>query len=109
MLALRRERIVQRAGDDHLDDRRVRNAVLARIEIRAVHVVERRRENDSRGMMRPRLGQAGKPRQRVERDIHAKRRRRALEAYHARHELRGQVRTIDHVQVQQLGIDIADD
>src|SRR3546814_1908467 len=51
MLPRRREAVVDGRGDQHLDDRRLRPAELLRVEEGAVHIVERRREDDPRLVM----------------------------------------------------------
>ena len=51
MLALGRERVVERGRDQHFDDRLAAPAELARIVIGAVHVGKRRRENNAGGVM----------------------------------------------------------
>ena len=62
VLARRRERVVDRRRNQHLDDRLARPAARARIEVRALHVRERRRHDDAARMMRLRVapGSAGK-------------------------------------------------
>src|SRR3546814_1775473 len=70
MLARRGEAVVDGRGDQHLDDRRLRPAILFRVEKGAVHIVERRREDDPRLVMLARFGEAGELRQLRQRDIH---------------------------------------
>src|SRR3546814_11391821 len=55
MLAGRRKAVVDGRGDQHLDNRRLRPAELLCVEEGAVHIVERRREDDPRLMMLARL------------------------------------------------------
>src|SRR5438876_211826 len=52
MRALRRERVVHRAWDQHLHDRLARPALLARGRVCAIHVSKRGREDDSRAVVR---------------------------------------------------------
>src|SRR3546814_16871155 len=70
MLARRGEAVVDGRGDQHLDDRRLRPAILFRVEKGAVHIVERRREDDPRLVMLARFGEAGELRQLRQRAIH---------------------------------------
>src|SRR5208283_5357996 len=49
MRARRRQAVVERGRDQHLDDRLAANAEIARVPIGAVHVAEARRQDDPRG------------------------------------------------------------
>ena len=51
MLAVRRQRIVERRGDQHLDHRLAAPAVRAGVQPGAVHVAEARRDDDAGGEM----------------------------------------------------------
>ena len=108
MRALRCKRIVQRAGNQNLDDRRLCDPVGLCVEIGAIHVVERGRHDDAGGMVRARLRQAGKARQLRQRDVHAKSGRPALPAPHAGDEFRWQRTLLDEVEIEQLRIQVAD-
>ena len=103
-----RERVVQRAGNQNLDDRRLCDPVGLCVEIGAIHVVERGRHDDAGGMVRAGLRQAGKARQLRQRHVHSKGGRPALPAPHAGDEFRWQRTLLDEVEIEQLRIQVAD-
>jgi hypothetical protein len=63
MASFRREAVVHGGGDQHLDNRLFRPAMLLRIIERTVHVIEGRRNDDARLMMLARFRQASEARQ----------------------------------------------
>ncbi len=79
VLARRREAVVQCRGDQYLHDRLLRPAVRACVEVGALHIAERRRDDDAGGVMRRALfaGQAGEVGELRQRDVHAERARAA--------------------------------
>src|SRR6266851_2600843 len=94
-------------GDQHLDDGFTRKAFGTRIEIRALHVAERRCEDDPRTVVRLSVlaRRAGKIRELGERDVHAERPRRAAPALNPRTEFGIERLRLDQTQEEQLGVD----
>ena len=111
MGALRRQRGIERRGDQHLDDRLAAPAMFAGVVIGAVHIGERRCDDDARGMMIADLaaGQAREGRQLGQRHIHAERAGAAFPAPDAGQEIGGQGAFGNQAAEQQLGIEIGDD
>ena len=70
MLPLRRQAVVQRRRDQHLDNRLPGPAILPRIKVGVIHIGEARRHDDPRRQMIPAPRQDRETRQPVERDIH---------------------------------------
>ena len=62
MLACRSQTIVDRAGDEHFDDRFLGPALGLGIEERPVHVIQCRGENDTRPVVLTRMRERGKRR-----------------------------------------------
>ena len=102
----RRERIVERRGDDQFDDRTARPAERARVEIGALHVSQARGDDNARGVVlgRGAPGQHGEIRQFGKRDVHAKRARTATPSLYAPPKSLGQGPGIDEVEVKELGV-----
>ena len=111
MRAGRRERGVDRRRDQHLDDRRARPAGRARVEVRVLHVRERRRHDDAARVMRLRRAarQAREVGQLRQRDVHAERAGAAAVAGDARAKVVVQVLGRDEALEQELRIDVGDD
>ena len=109
VLPRRRQRIVHGRRDQHLHHRRARAAEGACIEIRLLHVFERGRDDDAGLVIVTRLfglgaGHAGKTRQLRQRNVHAKRARRALVVAHALQKI-GIQRILRHqLGVEQFGV-----
>src|SRR3954471_360822 len=110
VLALRRKAVIERRGDQHLDDRLFRPTLQARIEIRALHVRKRRRDDDSRRVMRSALlaRQASEIGQLRERDVHPERPRAATPLTDALTKCGWQHGGVEQLQEKQLGIEIRD-
>ncbi len=108
MRARRRQRVVERRGDDHLDDRLAAPAVPARIVIGAIHVAEARRQDDAGGVMvrRRAARQRREARQLRQRDVHAERAGAAAPAPHAVEKIRIERAVRHHRRVEELGIDV---
>jgi hypothetical protein len=94
--------------DQHLDDRLLGPAVALRVEIRAVHVGEARRDDDARGQVIAALRQHGELGQLGQRDVHPEGRAFALPVRHALLDV-GLTAPLRHSVEQQLGIDAGDD
>src|SRR5690606_9287681 len=75
----RRERVIERRWNQHLDDRASRPSLRARVEIGLLHVLQRRRNDNASGVMRRALSawQAGEIRKLGQRNVHAERARGA--------------------------------
>ncbi len=109
VLAGRRQPIVQRAGDQQFDDGVARPTVLARIAVGAVHVVQARRQNDAGGEVVARPRQCAEVRQPRQRHVHPERARAAAPLRHAFAGGSRDVRRVEQVLVQQLGVDVGND
>src|ERR1044071_5202418 len=107
--AFRRQAVVERARDHHLDDRRPGDALGAGIEVRPVHVAERGRHDDPRAVVRPLLRQNRDAGKRGQGAVHAEGPRAALIASDALPEVAVEPRSIDQLQEKELRVDVGDD
>ncbi len=89
----------------------VRPAELARVDERAVHVIERRRDDDAAHVvLRRRLaGQAGEIGQLGERHVHAERARAGPITRHAPPEVGREVGRVDQLLIEDAWADVGDD
>ena len=104
-----RERVVERRGDQHFDDRLAAPAVRARIQPGAVHVAEARRDDDAGGEMIAVARQRGERGQGAQRDIHPERAGAVAPVRDAREEFRRQRIRRHQARVQQFWIDVGGD
>src|SRR6266581_1306130 len=102
---------VDGARDQHLHDGLAGETGGAGVEVGALHVAKRRRDDDPRAVVRLGVlpGRAGKIRELGERDVHAKRARSALPALDSRAEFGVERLRLDQAQVEQLRIDSCGD
>ena len=108
MARRRGQALVDSGRDQHLDDRLARPALALRVHEGAVHIIQARRDDDARLVMRARAGQAGEIGQVRQRHVHPERARPGAKALDALDEVRRQVGRVHHPLVQQLGPDIGD-
>src|SRR5262249_41746653 len=111
MPARRRQGVVQRRRNEHLDDRLSAPPELARLTVCAVHVIKTWRKNDARGVMILRFvpGQCRKARQLGECHIDAQRTRSATPVLHARKKGGIERVRLNELGIEQPGIDIRGD
>src|SRR6185437_13901684 len=108
--SLRRERVIERRGDQHFDDRLCRPAVEPGVEERPLHIGEARRDHDAAAVMLRRLapGKRGEARQFTNRQIHAEGARTASISGDARAEVGGQDSWVEKPFEGELRMQVGD-
>ena len=109
VLPLRRKAVVHRGWDQHLNNRLFRPSIAFGIKEGLIHIIQRRRYDDTRLVMLTGFGQAGEFRQFGQSNIHAECAAASLETPHTPFEFGFQIAIIKHAFVKDFWANIGDD